>query len=117
MPPSRPTFDGGVATMTDQPGVRLGISGGVLFVATGAVVAVHLPHGYAAAALLILTVSCCLVLPRAAAVFLGASGWAMSTGFVENGLGELTFAGHDLLRLGLYVAAAALVAGRTLAPQ
>lgn len=103
--------------MTDQPGVRLGICGGLLFIATGAAVALHLPHGYAAAALLILTLACCLVLPRPAAALLGTSGWAMSTGFVQNSLGELTFAGHDLLRLSLYVGAAVLVAGRTVAPQ
>jgi hypothetical protein len=103
--------------MTDQPGVRLGIAGGVLFVATGAAVALHLPHGYAAAALLILTLLCCPVLPRAGAVFLGISGWAMTTGFVENDLGQLTFASHDLLRLRVYVGATALGAGRARAPQ
>jgi hypothetical protein len=106
-----------MASMTDQAGVRLGIAGGALFVATAVVVGVPVPQGYAAAALLVLTTACCLALPVGAALFLAVAGWALSTGFVANNLGELTFGPHDLLRLATYLAVAALVARARLAPQ
>jgi hypothetical protein len=41
------------------------------------------------------------------ALLLGLSGWAFATGFAVNTLGLLTLGPHDLLRLTVFVVAAA----------
>lgn len=40
---------------------------------------------------------------------LGVLAWAFFTGFAENSYGELTFSGHDLLRLALFGIATVLL--------
>lgn len=98
-------------TVLDQPGARLGIAGGTLFVGAAACVAVPLPGWSGVVALLVLTTAWCRFLPLAHSLVLAVAGWAFATGFVVNTAGQLTFAPADLARLGLYVATAVLAAG------
>jgi hypothetical protein len=93
--------------MTDEVGVRFGIEGGALFVLTGAVVAGRLPAEYGAAVLFAATLVLAATLDRRHAVALGVAGWAFTTGFAVNSLGVLTVAPLDLLRLTVFVIAAA----------
>jgi hypothetical protein len=95
-----------MAVVTDQVGVRLGVAGGVEYVAMGLLVATHAPSPAGVAVLLVMTALASPVLTRAAAVLLGVTGWALATGFLVNGLGQLTFAPGDLLRLGAYAGVA-----------
>lgn len=96
----------------DQTGVRLGVSGGVLYAAMGLLVAVGVPAGAGVGVLLLLTAACCPVLSRPGALLLGVAGWALATGFLVNALGQLTFAPADLLRLGAYVGTGLWLGGR-----
>jgi hypothetical protein len=93
--------------MTDEVGVRFGIGGGALFLLTGVVVAGRLPGEYGAAVLFVATVVLAATLDGPHAVALGVAGWAFTTGFAVNTLGALTVAPLDLLRLTVFVIAAA----------
>jgi len=101
-----------MAVVFDQVGVRLGVAGGVEYVAMGVLVAAHVPSPAGVAVLLVLTALASPVLTRAAAILLGVAGWALATGFLVNGLGQLTFGPGDLLRLAAYAGVAALLAQR-----
>lgn len=99
-----------MTTLTDEPGVRLAIGGGVLFVAIAALSVVTVPTGYAVAALLILSTTLCLGLPLAHAALLAGAGWALTDGFALHRLGQLALDHGALLLFAGF--AAALVVGR-----
>jgi hypothetical protein len=99
-----------MAHVLEQAGVRLGVAGGAEYVAMGVLVAAGAPTSAGVAVLLALTALASPTLPRPAALLLGVTGWALTTGFLVNGLGQLTFRGGDLLRLAAYAAVAALLA-------
>jgi hypothetical protein len=96
--------------MSDQVGVRFGIAEGLLFVLTGLVVAGGLPGVYGVTMLLVATIVLAPALDGRHALLLGLSGWAFATGFAVNTLGVLTTRPADLLRLLVFVLAAAAVA-------
>lgn len=50
------------------------------------------------------------LIPDLGALSLGGIAWAFFTGFAENSYGELTFSGHDLLRLVLFSTGAVILA-------
>lgn len=95
--------------VSDEVGVRFGLGGGVLFLLSAVVVAAGLPSGYGVGLLLVATLLLSAWLDRPHALGLGLVGWAFATGFAVNSLGVLTLAPSDLLRLGGFVVAAALV--------
>ena len=101
-----------MADVLEQAGVRLGVAGGVEYVAMGVLVAAHAPTPAGVAVLLVLTALASPVLPRPAALLLGVTGWALATGFLVNGLGQLTFTVGDLLRLAAYAGVATALAQR-----
>jgi hypothetical protein len=94
--------------LTDEVGVRFGIGAGLLFLITGVVVAGGLPGAYGVVLLLLATALLAAPLDTPHALLLGLAGWAFATGFEVNTLGTLTFAPLDLLRLSVFVIAAAL---------
>jgi hypothetical protein len=102
-----------MADVLDQVGVRLGVAGGVEYVAMGLLVASHAPWPAGVAVLLTLTALWSPVLPRPAALLLGGTGWALATGFFVNGLGQLTFTPADLIRLAAYLGVATVLAQRS----
>ena len=95
--------------VSDEVGVRFGLGGGVLFLLSAVVVAAGLPSGYGVGLLLVATLLLSASLDRPHALGLGLVGWAFATGFAVNSLGVLTLAPSDLLRLSVFVVAAALV--------
>ncbi|WP_140403871.1 MULTISPECIES: hypothetical protein [unclassified Nocardioides] len=97
--------------MTDQVGVRFGIGGGVLLVLTGVAVGCGLSGAYGVSLLLVATTVLAATVDAPHALLLGLAGWAFATGFTVNTLGVLTFAPFDLLRLVVFVTAAALTGG------
>lgn len=97
--------------MTDQVGVRFGAGSGVLFVLTDVVVVGRLPGMYGLALLLVATAVLAAALYGPYALLLGLAGWAFATGFAVHTVGVLTLAPSDLLRLVVFVVAAA-VTGR-----
>jgi hypothetical protein len=96
--------------MVDELGFRFGLGGGVLFLATGAIVAGGVPSVLGVGALLVVTTVAALALDVGYALALGLAGWAFATGFAVNSLGTLTASGADLLRLVLFLGAAVLAA-------
>jgi hypothetical protein len=92
--------------MSEQAGVRFGISGGALFLLTDVLVVGRLPGEYGVALLLVASTVFAAALNRPCALLLGLAGWAFATGFEVNALGVLTLAPPDLLRLGVFVVAA-----------
>jgi len=94
-------------SLRDVAEVRLGLAAGGLFATTAALVALRVPTAAAVTALLVQTGLSCLVLERrSAALLVGVSGWALSTGFAVNRLGVLTFSAPDLARLAAFAACA-----------
>ena len=94
--------------MTDQVGVRFGIGNGVLFLLTGITAAGGLRGAYGVGLMLVATVALATVLDGPHALGLGLAGWAFATGFAVHTLGVLTFAPQDLLRLVVFLLAAAV---------
>src|SRR4051812_2984032 len=101
-----------MADVFEQTGVRLGVAGGVEYVAMGLLVAAHVPGPAGVAVLLVVTALASPVLPRAAALLVAVAGWALATGFLVNDLGQLTFGTTDLLRLAGFAAVAAALGRR-----
>lgn len=95
--------------LTAQPAVRLAIAVGVQFV-LAAVVAALLSGE--AGVLLYLLVSSLLArtLRRGRALVIGVTGWAFATGFAVHRFGLLTFTEPDLVRLVVFLLAAAILA-------
>jgi hypothetical protein len=93
--------------MTDQAGVRFALGNGVLFVLAGVIVAGRLPAPYGVGLFLVVTAALAVGMDGVYAVALGLSGWAFATGFAVHSLGVLTFAPSDLLRMMIFVGAAA----------
>jgi hypothetical protein len=99
--------------ITDEVEVRCGMGAGALLLLT-AVVQLAGPTGSDAVALfLAATVLLAFLLDRVHALLLGATGWALATGFVLNTAGELTLAPLDLARLAGFVLTAVAVGHRT----
>jgi len=98
--------------MTDQVGVRFGIAAGLLCALTGLLAAGGLPGAYGVALLLVATTLLAAALDAPHALLLGLSGWAFATGFAVNSLGVLTLGPLDLLRLAVFLTAAAAARGR-----
>ena len=96
-------------SLIDTEGVRTGIGGSVLFVATGGLVAAGFPTSWFVAALGMLVALTSVWVRHAAAALLGVSGWALATGFGVNELGRLTFGVADLARLAGFVGLALLL--------
>lgn len=97
--------------MLQLDGVRVGISGAVLFLTTAAGMVVGLPVAGFTVVLAAVIGACATAVRRPGALLLGVAGWAFCTGFGVNDLGELTFAPADLVRLSAYVGCALLLAG------
>ena len=97
--------------LLDVDRVRIGVGGGVLFVVNSALVATAVPTPVFVAVLVVATVVVASTVALPGALLLGLTGWALSTGFGVNQLGQLTFAPHDLLRLLVYVGSAAVLGG------
>lgn len=67
-------------------------------------------HGrWGAVPVLAVAAACCVRSMPGAALFVGGIGWAFTTGFLVNRLGELTFSHEDLLLLLLSIAGALTV--------
>jgi hypothetical protein len=98
--------------MTDQVGVRFGITCGALFVLTAGVVAAPVADGYGVAVLLVVTAVLATTLDLPHAVGLGAAGWAFATGFAVHQFGVLTFTLPDLARLAAFLVGAVLTSRR-----
>src|SRR5512133_1744571 len=94
--------------MSEDVGVRFGVGGGVLFLLSGGIVVGRVPGAYGVGLLLVATLLTCAWVDGPHAVGLGLAGWAFATGFSVNTLGVLTMAPLDLLRLVVFVLAAAL---------
>lgn len=101
---------GSTARVTDETWIRFGIAEAALVAALLVASALRLDEQLTLALVALTTVAAGTLLAPVCAAGLGVSAWAMFTGFSENSLGTLTFAGPDLLRLGLLVAGCALVA-------
>ena len=88
--------------MTAEPGVRFGIANALL-VTTFLVTAVLRLDPTATAWAAVITAGLLgIALSPATTAWLGVVAWAWFSGFVENHLGDLTFAGDDALRLAIF---------------
>jgi hypothetical protein len=87
---------------TDEPGIRFGLATTAIVVLLLAAAAARVDDtatvDLAGAALLALG----WALPRTMALCLAPVAWAFVTGFVVNGLGQLTFHDDDLRRLAVF---------------
>jgi hypothetical protein len=92
--------------MVDEPGVRLGLAYTAIVLATLLCGALHLSPDIAIALLTLAAVGCARALPVSWAMLSGLSAWAFWNGFVENRMGQLTLAPHDLVLMGVVVLAA-----------
>jgi hypothetical protein len=99
--------------ITDEVEVRCGMGAGALFLLTAAVQLAGPTGSDAVALFLAATVLLAFLLDRVHALLLGATGWALATGFVLNTAGELTLAPLDLARLAGFVLTAVAVGHRT----
>jgi hypothetical protein len=110
----RATFTGVVTTasvtdgLRDLPALRAAALNGSLFLASVLAGRLDTPAAPATAVAVVAVVSIGCRLPTAYAVLTGLTAWACLTGFVVNGLGQLTFAGPDLARLVVLLGASAL---------
>jgi len=86
-----------------MPQVRLVVAGSGFLPAATLCHRLDVGPGPALVAFACLGLLACLGLPTAYAAGLGATAWAMQTGFGINDLGQLTFARADLLRLLLLI--------------
>jgi hypothetical protein len=93
-------------------GVRVGIGGFVLLLATATGVAVGLSAVQFTVLLVVVTCAGAVHARRSGALLLGVTGWALCTGFGVNELGQLTFTEPDVLRLWVYVGCALILGGR-----
>ncbi len=108
-----PRFAGRVSEsdLLQLDGVRVGVGGAALFLATAAGAVVGLSVVGFTVVLVAVTGAFAAAVRRPGGLLLGVAGWAFCTGFGVNELGELTFAQADLLRLAAYVGCALLLAG------
>lgn len=96
--------------MTDDPGVRFGIANGLLVTTFIAASVARLDHTMTAMTVVLAAALLGAGLSLTMATSLGVIAWAWYTGFVENRLGQLTFAGEDCQRLVLFTLPAVAVA-------
>jgi hypothetical protein len=96
--------------LVDEPRVWFGVATGMLVVTFLVAAATDLSPTHTALAAIAVAGLAAVRLPLWVAPALGALGWALYTGFVENAFGELTLAGSDLARLGGFAAASAVIA-------
>lgn len=98
--------------ITDEVEVRCGLGAGALLVLTAVLVTAEPTAGDGVALFLAATVLLSHPLDAPRALLLGLTGWGLATGFVINTAGDLTLAPWDLVRLAVFLLAAAGVAGR-----
>jgi hypothetical protein len=99
--------------LIEEPAVRFGLGGFVLFLAAGATTALDLSPVAGTAVVLAVTVAAALPLTRPLACGLGLAGWAVAEGFAIHAYGELTLAPADLGLLAGFVLVALAVADHT----
>ncbi|MFT4262911.1 MAG: hypothetical protein QM572_05995 [Nocardioides sp.] len=95
--------------LVDDAGVRLGLGAVAVIAVTMATMLAGVPEGYVFGALLVVTVTASILLPRRLACLLGVTSWAVCDGFVLNRLGRLTFTGESLQMLVTLVGVALLI--------
>jgi hypothetical protein len=93
--------------LTDVPEVRAALAVGLLFLLTP--LGQRLDVGVDLALAVSVAAALAATLPVRLAVLVAGAGWALTTGFLVNSAGLLTFDGRDLVRLGLVVGVAASV--------
>lgn len=98
--------------ITDEVEIRCGLGAGALLVLTAVLVTVEPTVSDGVALFLAATVLLSHLLDAPRALLLGLTGWALATGFVINTAGDLTLAPWDVLRLAVFLIAAAGVSGR-----
>ena len=98
--------------ITDDVEVRCSLGAGALLVLTAVLDTAEPTVGDGVALFLAATVLLSHLLDAPRALLLGLTGWALATGFVINTAGDLTLAPWDVLRLVVYLLAAAGMAGR-----
>ncbi|MGY2704338.1 hypothetical protein [Nocardioides sp. HB32] len=98
--------------MTDEVGVRFGMSGGVLFALAALIVASGLRGTLGVVVLFLATTVLATAMDTRHSLLLGLAGWAFATGFAVNTSGVLTLAQLDLLRLVVFVVAALVTSRR-----
>jgi hypothetical protein len=85
--------------LVDEQGIRFGLAEGALVLAALVAAALHLPLAAALVLLALAAFGGGYATSLGWAVVVGLSAWAYFTGFLENTLGQLTLAPHDLTRL------------------
>lgn len=88
-----------------EPGVRFGLANVVIVVALFAAALTRLDLTGTEALVVLVAGLAGTGLPWLVTAALGLVAWAMVTGFAENQYGLLTFTGHDLVRLLVFVVA------------
>ena len=99
--------------LTEEVEVRCALGAGALLLLTAVAPAAGAVGTDGVALLLAATVLVSCVLDRTRALLLGLTGWALATGFVVNTAGDLTATPPDVLRLAVFLLAAAAVAEQT----
>jgi hypothetical protein len=85
--------------LVDEHGIRFGLAEGVLVLAALSAAALHLSLAAALVLLGLAAFAGGYSTSLGWALLVGLSAWAYFTGFLENSLGQLTLAPHDLDRL------------------
>lgn len=89
--------------MTEQSGVRFALANGALVTALFASVIAGLTAGETELAVVAVAVLAGSGLSMALSGALGVVSWALFTGFVEHGYGQLTFGNGDVERLVVFI--------------
>ncbi|MCZ4500427.1 MAG: hypothetical protein JWQ74_2982 [Marmoricola sp.] len=97
-------------TLLDDCGVWFGIATGLVVLTLFVAGLAGLGTATSAVAVIVVGGLAAARLPGLVALALGVVGWAFFTGFAENSLGQLTFAGGDVERLVGFAAATAAIA-------
>lgn len=105
-PPASPARPPVPAAADPGPALRTGAGGAALAVVTGAAVLLAVPPATALALAALVAAVAAWRTSLGLALLLGATAWALVTGFVVNDGATLTLAGPDLLRLVVALAAA-----------
>jgi hypothetical protein len=99
--------------LTDEPGVRFGIANGLLVAALLVAASARLDDTETEYVAVLAAGFVSVGLSVALTAWIGVIAWALFTGFVENGYGQLTFQGADLRRLVVFAAATLVLAAFT----
>jgi hypothetical protein len=96
--------------MVDGAGIRFGLANGALVLTLLMAGALPLDLAETACVALVAAAVAAATMRWYVALALGVEAWAFFTGFFENRYGVLTFAPHDLVNLGGFVVATAVLA-------